>query len=447
MKKVLILAYDFPPYVSVGGLRPYAWHQYFKEFGLYPIVVTRQWDNKYGNELDYIAPSKSKKTIIEETEYGTIIRTPYKPNLSNRLLLKHGSSKFKLLRKLITAYYEIMQFFFFIGTKSSLYYGAKKYLKNNKVDVILATGEPFVLFKYASKLSNKFNTPWIADYRDPWNPTKHQNILWQKLQVHFEKKYGKTASKIITVSDFCKKKIEQALSNQEFIISPNGYNIAEIKKIESIKQNKDILSFAFVGSIYKWNEYINVLKCFNQFLKDNPSRKIKLDFFGVNISDEIYELLNKKFINLKPYVKIYPKIPNQELLNKLPTYNIMLLLNYYSFSGTKIYDYLAIKRSILMCYSNDPDAIILKEKFYPQEETEGLSQTIQEDIINETNSGIVAKDYNHLYQILENLHNEFEKKGKIECNSINIEQYSRKTQTAKLANIILETISSKTSKK
>ena len=84
MKKVLILAYDFPPYVSVGGLRPYSWYKYFKEFGLYPIVVTRQWSNKYGNHLDYIAPSETNETIIEETEYGKIIRTPYKPNLSNR---------------------------------------------------------------------------------------------------------------------------------------------------------------------------------------------------------------------------------------------------------------------------------------------------------------------------------------------------------------------------
>jgi hypothetical protein len=26
MKKLLILAYDFPPYVSVGGMRPYNWN-------------------------------------------------------------------------------------------------------------------------------------------------------------------------------------------------------------------------------------------------------------------------------------------------------------------------------------------------------------------------------------------------------------------------------------
>ncbi|MDA3780596.1 MAG: hypothetical protein PF487_10325 [Bacteroidales bacterium] len=31
MKKVLILAYDFPPYVSVGGLRPYSWYKYIAD--------------------------------------------------------------------------------------------------------------------------------------------------------------------------------------------------------------------------------------------------------------------------------------------------------------------------------------------------------------------------------------------------------------------------------
>jgi glycosyltransferase involved in cell wall biosynthesis len=71
MKKVLILAYDFPPYVSVGGLRPYSWYKYFHEFGLYPIVVTRQWGNKYGNHLDYIAP----KPILFKIMFMDIVRS------------------------------------------------------------------------------------------------------------------------------------------------------------------------------------------------------------------------------------------------------------------------------------------------------------------------------------------------------------------------------------
>ena len=74
-------------------------NKYFKEYGIYPVVITRQWDNKYGNYLDYISASKTTKTEIEETEFGTIIKAAYKPNLSNRLFLKYGESKFKFIRR------------------------------------------------------------------------------------------------------------------------------------------------------------------------------------------------------------------------------------------------------------------------------------------------------------------------------------------------------------
>jgi hypothetical protein len=88
MKKLLILAYDFPPYVSVGGLRPYNWLKYLREYGIEPIVITRQWSNKYGNALDYIAPITTSETIIEHTDFGKIFRTSLKPTFSKHLLLK-----------------------------------------------------------------------------------------------------------------------------------------------------------------------------------------------------------------------------------------------------------------------------------------------------------------------------------------------------------------------
>ena len=167
MKKVLILAYDFPPYVSVGGLRPSYWYENFKEMGLFPIVITRNWNPIHGNALDYIQPSKTKEIEIEETGKGILIKTPYKATLSNRLTLKGKKDPISnLLKKTSTGWNEIGQWFLPIGTKYELYKAAKNFLKDNKVDVIIATGDPFILFKYASKLSKKFNIPWVADYRD-----------------------------------------------------------------------------------------------------------------------------------------------------------------------------------------------------------------------------------------------------------------------------------------
>ncbi len=435
MKKLLILAYDFPPYVSVGGLRPYAWYRYLKEYGVEPVVVTRQWGNKYGSELDYIAPGESNETIVETTEYGTIIRTPYKPNLANRIMLKYGRNKFALIRKIVTAWYEVMQFLFFVGPKVGLYRGAKEYLKQNKVDAIIATGEPFVLFKYASALSKKYGIPWMADYRDPWSQNKNRSRFAGKSFKYFEKKFTVNAYCVVTVSDFCRIQIESNV-HKTFYIIPNGYNPDAIDAVSGISQEHDCLRFAFVGTIYKWHPLESVLRCFSHFADSDINPRFELNFYGVSNGDEIKRIVSKDFPSLKNHVNVYPRMKNDLLLKELARHNMMLLLNYYSFMGTKIYDYIGIRRQILFCYSNDEEADTLKKKYYPTDEIKGLSTHLQEDLIAETHSGIIVKDKDELEKVLPKIYDEFINIGLIECKSMGVEKYSRKGQIEQLVEII-----------
>ncbi len=433
MKKLLILAYDFPPYVSVGGLRPYAWYRYLKEYGVEPVVVTRQWGNKYGNELDYIAPGESNETIVETTEYGTIIRTPYKPNLANRIMLKYGRSKFALIRKIVTAWYEFMQFIFFVGPKSGLYRGAKEYLKQNKVDAIIATGEPFVLFKYAFALSKKYGVPWVADYRDPWSQNKNRSNYLRNWIVFNEKKFLANVKCVTTVDEFFHKQIETNVHKQFYII-PNGYNPDAINAVADIEQGHDIMRVAFVGTIYEWHPIESVLDCFSRFACSNSS--FELNFYGVNNGETLKKLVADKYNNLIEKVNVIPRMENRKLMKELVRHNIMLLFNYYSFTGTKIYDYLALHRLILFCYSNDAEALSLKDKYYPVGEVEGVSTHLQEDLINETHSGIVVKDKNHLSKVLSDLYSEFAQTGSIACHSINTSKYSRREGAHQLAEVV-----------
>jgi glycosyltransferase involved in cell wall biosynthesis len=440
MKKVLILAYDFPPYVSVGGMRPYNWYRYLKEFDVEPVVITRQWENKHGNQLDYIDRGSSTETIVEKTEHGTIIRTPYQPNFANRLMLKYGEKKYRILRKSISAFYEFAQFIVPIGPKVELYRGAKEYLKNNKVDVIIATGDPFVLFSFASKLSKEFDIPWIADYRDPWshNQEHRKNIIQKHWNSYFEKKTVSTATHIRTVSKFVHSKIDTLIPNKPFSITPNGYDTAVIDKIKDIQQNKDEFCISFVGTIYNWHPIESFLRVANAFVTENPQAKIVFKFYGTNLTEELNRLVNELFPNLKNHVVITPKIQNNELLEKLASDNVMLLFNYYSYMGTKIFDYLGIRRKMIMCYEDDPEANLLKQRYYNIEESETESKHLQADLINETNSGIIVKDASHLKEVLKELYTEFEEKGFIACDSIGVEKYSRKIQVEKLAELVKE---------
>ncbi len=429
MKKILILAYDFPPYISVGGLRPYAWLKHFKKFGFEPVIVTRQWDNHYGDYRDYIAPSHSKKEIIEENEFGTIIRAPFHPNISNRLLLKHGDSRNRLLRKSITALYEYGQHFLPIGTKRTIYYAAKKYLKKNKVDYILATGDPFILFRYANSLSQEFETPWIADYRDPWtlNQEEQKNKFNLWFSSYFEEKWVSNATLITTVSTFVQYKIQRILiTEKNYLIIPNGFDPDNIDAVKHIQQNREKLTISFVGTIYNWHPYEHFLKTCAEFLEENPNCSFHLKFYGINLTSDITHLVSAKFSNLRKFVSIIPKMPNSQLLEELAKDNVMLLFNYYSYMGTKIFDYIGLKRKILFCFTDDLVAKRLKAKYYQVKELTTYSGQLQAELIQDANAGILVKDATDLKKHLISLFEEFKVNKNIFANTNNSDNFSRK---------------------
>jgi glycosyltransferase involved in cell wall biosynthesis len=438
MKKLLILAYDFPPYVSVGGLRPYNWHQYLKEFGVEPIVITRQWANTHGNHLDYISPGISPFVIEEKSDRGTIYRTPYQPNLSNRLLLKYGDSRYKLVRKLVSGYYEFAQFLFTIGPKSGLYDYARKYLKENKVDAIIATGDPFVLFSYASKLSKEFDIPWIADYRDTWvqDKTRSGNRFTKGWNSFFERRFLRNVDKVLTVSNFIKKQLQQNLPDKSYEIVLNGFNPEVMQLAGNITQQSEKFTIAFAGTLYKWHPIHSFLRVCNELAVNKQIPSLRLQFYGLNNPAEIQQIIQKEFPALSSHVSIFPKTENEILVKKLAEANAFLLFNDYSILGTKIFTYIGIKRKIILCYSDDPETILLKEKYYNLHEFDSESKQLQADLLHDANAGIVAKDHNHLREILLELYQEFNAKGNISCESRGIEKYSRKMQVERLAEIV-----------
>lgn len=438
MKKLLILAYDFPPYVSVGSLRPYNWLKYLKEYGVEPIVVTRQWSNTYKNGLDYVAQGYSDQTITEVNEHGTVLYVPYTPTLSNRLLSKHGSDKYSYLRKSLTAAHDFKQFLWIAGSKKEIYKTAKHYLQTNKVDAIIATGDPFVLFFYAKKLGEEFSIPWIADYRDPWSQDKRirANAVFHSWSRMLEKRIVSTSVGITTVSSFFEQKLREYFPYKNIHILSNGYDPEVISAVSGISQSTDKLTISFVGTMYDWHPWKSFITEFSDFIEQNKDVEMQLHLYGINKETEVQKMIDALPEKSVKAIRIFSKLPNKELLTRLSHEHVMLLFNDYSIIGTKIFDYIGAKRTILLCYANDEQALKLKEKYYTIEEIDGISRQLQIDLIRQTNAGIVAENVAHLKVLLNELYLEFKEKGKIECQSTGVENYSRKIQVKKLADIV-----------
>ena len=216
----------------------------------------------------------------------------------------------------------------------------------------------------------------------------------------------------------------------------NGYDPESVAINRSVRQGKDKLRFAYIGTIYKWYPIESMLDAFVYFVTKEVNPNIELNFYGINNSSDFMEMLETDYFDILPYINIYPMMPNNELIEKLRQCNVMLLFNNYSLAGTKIYDYLAAQRLTLLCFTEDEAAYMRKERMTNHHDVEGVSNHYQEDILKETNSGISVKNSEHLKNVIADLYAEFNTKGYIECNSHGYEQYSRSFQTGKLAKLI-----------
>ena len=78
--RILILAYDFPPNLSIGGQRPWYWAKYLNEHSVYPIILTRHWDASLQSAADCVKPSASQSIQDLRQDSHRIIRIPFIPN-------------------------------------------------------------------------------------------------------------------------------------------------------------------------------------------------------------------------------------------------------------------------------------------------------------------------------------------------------------------------------
>tara|TARA_Y100000992_G_C21162325_1_gene441727 strand:- start:293 stop:895 length:603 start_codon:yes stop_codon:yes gene_type:complete len=191
----------------------------------------------------------------------------------------------------------------------------------------------------------------------------------------------------------------------------------------------------YLGTIYNWHPVESFLRTIVD-LVNNKIIDIELHFYGTNKELELKQALSKLTDKSQDYIFFHPKTRTEQLQHKLSHVNLFLLFNDYENIGTKIYDYLALKRRIILCFTDDENANKLKKIYYNIRPKKTVSATLQSDLLQLTKSGESIKNTNELRKVLIKTYQEFKKNGVIQIKSKNIDKYSRKNQTKKLCNLI-----------
>jgi glycosyltransferase involved in cell wall biosynthesis len=418
MKKVLIIAHDFLPLASVGALRPFSWFNHFNESNVYSIVVTRYWNEKCSTLEEFIAPSDINKTKITKGENNLLIQVPYTPNLRDRLILKYGLNKFKFIRKALSFLEVHLKYpINFFDNTYNIYKGADEFLKNEKVDYIIATGEPWVDFKYASKLSYKYNIPWIADYRDGWTTNvHHENAKGIKKALNenwfrrFERKYISNSA-FINVTDQCEiGKIQKLHPSKKITNIQNGYDQTLIEPyLNNTYQNSEKFSISYAGTIYPFQDLESFLEAVVLFQKETEAKDFEINFIGAQYYQEQVERIEGYNKSLLPYINCTKRISQKEVIIKLLQSHAVLILCHSKRIAlpSKIFEYFSLNRKIIVS-TND--------------------NNIVRDLMEECNGGYNCNNINEIKNALIQMYFEFKKTGKVEHQCIDYHKYSRKNQ-------------------
>ena len=365
MKKVIVLSYFFTPCNLTASQRALGWAKYLKEFGYYPIIITRNWDIPIGKPED--AAISSGETIVhEKNENYEVYYLPYKSSFRDKLYSKK-SGAITFLRKGLT-FFEMLLFNFTtrVLPYRNIYTFTKKYLKENKdIDRLIITASPFPIFRFGYLLNKKFGIKWLADYRDDWSTCEARiyTSLEKFLNIferNSERKWIKSSSFISTVSNHYKNKITNFTRKEGFTLL-NGYFEEDFQDLKHI--DSEVFTIVYNGSLYASQPVEKILNAFHLFLDKHIENKklIKFIFAGTAYDKNQLHRINNASKAFAENIVVTERSPRKEILDLQSASHALIMISHLNCKGipsSKIYEYLAIGKPIL---SYPPDGDIIDE--------------------------------------------------------------------------------------
>ena len=342
-KKVLLIAYHFPPEMSGGAARPYSLYKYLPKYGYEVFVVTQ---NRYGQLPD-------EKNIFR---FDSLVGW------------RHDFTSTKFFYKIISKLKNIFGF----CAESDVYWAknvlaaADKIIKENGIQLVYATYPAGEALNLGMKIAEKYRLPLVSEFRDGLllDPIVRAGF-WQKfLKSRFERRVMANSSAVITVGKRYADYFRNQYEKKEVYTVYNGYDLDDFAPARSAKpagNKRKIAHFGALGASRKRDisplfRALGRLKESGLIDKDN----FELSLMGRCINEEKAKISD---YGLSDIIKIYAPMDRAAGLKKIAAEYEFLLL--YGVPGQnavipgKLFEYLNLGKPIIgICGNNESGEII-----------------------------------------------------------------------------------------
>jgi glycosyltransferase involved in cell wall biosynthesis len=349
-KKILLIAFKFPPRGGVGSRR---WAKFAK-------ILARR-----GYEIDVITPEypyTDKVNWSHEIQHSNITVHRIKAGVP-LMVLKESKNP---LEKIIVSIYcrLIMPFFYYLDSAqrwhSNLVPYARNLIRQKNIKNVIVSGPPNSLHYFASFI--KIENPLInliLDFRDNWNDDvafEYKTSLkyfWQKEKsVTMEDFAIRHADKIIFVTEDIKMRYSRIypIFQDKFTVVYNGFDRDDThNNVQNEKDFKGIFSFIYTGSLGLGREKaIPLLAQAIDLHEDDFINKLYVDIYSdVKLRD--FEN-HPSFQSIKRHIRFHDMVDPKIICEIISSHSHGLSINSenypYAF-GTKVFDYMVAGKRIL----------------------------------------------------------------------------------------------------
>jgi len=387
LKKVLVVAYLFPPLGGVGVQRTLKFVKYLPQFGWQPVVLTVRRGSYEINDPTLLKEIPEQASIIRTSSFEPAGIYRKMSKFLKRSGAEHGNASAG-----ISVAARINSTLFFpddrIGWLPFAVQAGKKAVR--EADLIYSTAPPYTNHLAALRLKNLSGKPWVADFRDGWttNPGVHfASALHRKLAVKWEKKILHSADSVITVSDQLSEELSQLGGEKECRTITNGYDEQDFAGISA--EIPEQFTIVYSGSFYGQRTGRYFLEALSELLRSGDlPENVKVIISGK--SDRTNQAILNASIRRYGLEKIIVQkgfLPYSENLKLILGASVLLLVLHQgpearSAMTNKIFEYLRTGRPVLALVPEGAAAELIRTTkaglTAEPEDTEKIKENIKE---------------------------------------------------------------------
>ena len=356
-RRVLVLAYYFPPMGLSGVQRTLKFVKYLPTFGWEPTVLTVEPSGYLARDESLLEDLAGKPVRIVRTQQAgpgrvmsgkDVVRLP--PEWSRKLFSRMSDSVYIPDNKR--------------GWRRAAVRRALALHAETPFDLVFATAPPFTAFLAGSEVKAHLQRPLVLDFRDPWvdYPFKfYPTPLHRFANVVLERRALKASSHVVTTNRTVKELLIRRhgfLGYNDIDIIPQGYDPEDFNGITPPPPQAGAIRkmrVTYAGIFWEDRVPDYFLLALHEIFRDQPRLRgrIVAEFVGT-FREENTKLVRR--LGLHDAVELSGYLPHKETIRRLIAADVLwMIVGDDLGSPGKTYEYIGARKPILGCA---PDGFI-----------------------------------------------------------------------------------------